>query len=51
MKICIIGAGAMGGLYGGRLIMAGQEVSFVDSRQDVVDNINQNAGLDRCGRF
>ena len=42
MKICIIGAGAMGGLYGGRLIMAGQEVSFVDSRQDVVDNINQN---------
>ena len=41
MKICIIGAGAMGGLYGTRLIMAGEEVHFVDNRQSVVDNINQ----------
>ena len=41
MKICIIGAGAMGGLYGARLVMAGEEVYFVDNRQSVVDNINQ----------
>ena len=41
MKICIIGAGAMGGLYGARLIMAGEEVHFIDNRQSVVDNINQ----------
>ena len=41
MKICIIGAGAMGGLYGARLIMAGEEVNFVDNRQSVVNNINQ----------
>ena len=41
MKICIIGAGAMGGLYGARLIMAGEEVAFVDNRQSVIDNINE----------
>jgi 2-dehydropantoate 2-reductase len=48
MKICIIGAGAMGGLYGARLIRAGQDVSFVDNRQDVVDNINRD-GLHLTG--
>ena len=48
MKICIIGAGAMGGLYGARLIRAGQDVSFVDNRQDVVHNINRD-GLHLSG--
>jgi ketopantoate reductase len=28
MKICIIGAGAMGGLYGGHLLLAGKDVQF-----------------------
>ena len=48
MKICIVGSGAMGGLYGARLIMAGEEVVFVDNRQPVVDNIN-NQGLHLTG--
>ena len=48
MKICIVGSGAMGGLYGARLIMAGEEVVFVDNRQLVVDNIN-NQGLHLTG--
>ena len=48
MKICIVGSGAMGGLYGARLIMAGEEVVFVDSHQSVVDNIN-NQGLHLTG--
>ena len=29
MKIAIIGAGAIGGLVGGRLALAGEEVTFV----------------------
>ena len=48
MKICIVGSGAMGGLYGARLIMAGEEVVFVDSHQSVVDKIN-NQGLHLTG--
>ena len=30
MRIAIIGAGAMGGLFGGRLTVSGQEVSLID---------------------
>jgi 2-dehydropantoate 2-reductase len=40
MRICIIGAGAMGGLYGGRLVLAGQEVCFVDKRDATVAAFN-----------
>ena len=40
MKICIIGAGAMGGLYGGRLVLAGKDVQFIEIRQKAVDALN-----------
>lgn len=40
MKIAIIGAGAMGSLYGGYLSKAGQEVYLVDVWQQHVDEIN-----------
>ncbi len=45
MKICIIGAGAMGGLYGGRLVLAGQDVQFIEQRQAAVDALNNGAYL------
>ena len=41
MKICIVGAGAMGGLYGGRLLLSGQDVQFIEHRQQAVDALNQ----------
>ncbi|MCD6434857.1 MAG: 2-dehydropantoate 2-reductase [Clostridiales bacterium] len=44
MKIAIIGAGAMGSLYGGKLCNAGNEVFLVDIWKDHVDKIN-NEGL------
>jgi 2-dehydropantoate 2-reductase len=31
MRFCVIGAGAMGGLYGGRLSLAGFDVNFIDN--------------------
>ena len=40
MKICIIGAGAMGGLYGCRLLLSGQDVQFIEKRQEAVDALN-----------
>jgi 2-dehydropantoate 2-reductase len=40
MKICIIGAGAMGGLYGCRLLLAGQDVQFIEQRRAAVDALN-----------
>ena len=39
MKIVVIGAGAMGSIYGGRL-SANNEVYLVDTNQAVVDKIN-----------
>ncbi|MHB1394101.1 MAG: ketopantoate reductase family protein [Clostridia bacterium] len=42
MKIAIIGAGAMGSLYGGYLSKAGQEVYLVDVWQQHVDEINMH---------
>src|SRR5262245_60612303 len=30
MKICVIGAGAIGGLVGGRMALAGDDVTLVD---------------------
>ena len=45
MKICVIGAGAMGGLYGGRLLLAGQDVQFIEIRQAAVDALNNGSYL------
>ncbi len=41
MKYLIVGAGAMGCLYGAKLFQAGQEVAFVVSRREARDRINQ----------
>ncbi|BBO77012.1 2-dehydropantoate 2-reductase [Desulfosarcina widdelii] len=40
MKIAVIGAGAMGSLFGALLAEAGQEVTLLDIRQDHVDAVN-----------
>src|SRR5690348_16723534 len=44
MRIAILGAGAIGGLFGGWLAQAGNEVALVGGRQAGVDAIN-HAGL------
>lgn len=44
MKIAVLGAGAMGSLYGGYLSMAGCEVYLVDIWKEHIDKIN-NEGL------
>ena len=41
MKIAVIGAGAMGTLFGGKLAMAGNEVTMVDVVPVVLDTINK----------
>ncbi|MCX7028288.1 MAG: 2-dehydropantoate 2-reductase [Spirochaetes bacterium] len=40
MKISIIGSGAMGSLFGGRLALAGQDVVLYDVYKEHVDKIN-----------
>lgn len=40
MKIGIVGAGAMGQLFGGRLQMAGNEVRFIDAAPATIDTLN-----------
>jgi 2-dehydropantoate 2-reductase len=42
MKIALIGAGAMGGSYGGLLALAGHEVSLIDTWQAHVDAIERD---------
>ena len=42
MKFCVIGAGAMGCLYGGRLAHAGYDVTLVDVWEQHVAAINQS---------
>jgi 2-dehydropantoate 2-reductase len=42
MKITVIGAGAMGGTYGGLLAVAGHEVQLIDAWQAHVDAINRD---------
>jgi 2-dehydropantoate 2-reductase len=42
MKVTVIGAGAMGGSYGGLLAVAGHEVRLVDVWQAHVDAINRD---------
>lgn len=42
MRICVIGAGAMGATYGGRLANTGNDVFFVDGWAEHVDAINRD---------
>lgn len=42
MKIAVVGAGAMGTLFGGKLAMAGNDVTMIDVIPAVIDAINQN---------
>ena len=42
MDITVVGAGAMGGSYGGLLAAAGNRVSLIDTWQDHVDAINRD---------
>ncbi|MEW5920711.1 MAG: 2-dehydropantoate 2-reductase [Bacillota bacterium] len=48
MKIAIIGAGAMGSLFGGLLCKSGNEVWFVDVWQEHINAIKER-GLKMCG--
>lgn len=47
MRLAIIGAGAMGSLFGGRLTLAGEEVWLLDTREDQINAICKN-GLVIC---
>lgn len=49
MRIVVIGAGALGGSFGGRLAEAGADVTLVDARADHVQAIQQ-AGLKVDGK-
>lgn len=42
MRICMIGAGAMGGVYGGLLVRAGFDVTLIDAREDHVATIRRD---------
>lgn len=42
MKIAMIGAGAMGGSFGGLLTRSGQDVTLIDTWQEHVDTINRD---------
>jgi 2-dehydropantoate 2-reductase len=42
MRITVVGAGAMGGSYGGLLALAGHEVQLIDAWQAHVDAINRD---------
>src|SRR5262249_2084218 len=51
MKIAVLGAGAMGSLFGGRLAKSGNDVWLMDVWREAVDAINER-GLridDRAG--
>ena len=41
MRFCVVGAGAMGGVYGLSLIEAGYEVNFLDVNRDHVDIVKK----------
>lgn len=45
MKILIVGAGALGGYYGGRLLQAGRDVTFL-VRPHRVEQLKRTGGLD-----
>jgi len=42
MKIAVIGAGAMGSLFGGKLALAGHDVALVDVNEAHIDAINRD---------
>jgi 2-dehydropantoate 2-reductase len=42
MKIAVIGAGAMGSIFGGKLAQAGEDVTMLDVWQEGVDTLNAN---------
>ncbi len=42
MKIAVIGAGAMGSIFGGHLKEAGEDVTFIDIYKDHMDKIREN---------
>ncbi len=42
MKIAVIGAGAMGSIFGGHLKEAGEDVTFIDIYKEHMDKIAQN---------
>ena len=51
MKIAVIGAGAMGSLFGALLTEAGQQVTLLDIRRDHVDAVNADGlAVDRRHR-
>ena len=50
MRIAVVGAGAMGGSYGGMLALAGEEVSLLDARSEHVAAIRRD-GLRVSGVF
>ena len=41
MKMIVIGAGAMGSIYGGRL-STGNDVTLVDTNEAVIDHVREN---------
>ncbi len=41
MRIAVIGAGAMGGLFGARLALGGQEVSLIDASEPTIQAIKR----------
>lgn len=45
MKICVIGAGAMGGLYGCRMLLSGNDVQFIEAQMDAVNALNTGVYL------
>lgn len=49
LKICIVGAGALGCAIGGVLAESGSEVYLINRRQEVVDAINQKGLILRSG--
>ena len=42
MKICVIGAGAIGGLMGAKLALAGEEITFIEREGPHLAAINKN---------
>jgi len=41
-RICIVGTGAIGGVFGGFLASAGYKVTFVEKNDDVIEEIRKN---------
>lgn len=52
MKTIVIGAGAMGSLFGGKLAMAGYDVTMVAVSSATIDTINRDGIIldDEAGR-